>query len=164
MQLDKSRVHTALNADEVKIGSMGFFADDIYNLRDVIENKDKSFFGKITEIKKPSEIYRFVKLDADGSSLEYNLFYLVSEPKEEKKYRPYKDTEEMIEDFKERYNSRFDGHSQMPFIWVKDWGEKSLIISFGKDWVDTGSDIYHLNDLFEKFTYLDGSPCGKFEE
>lgn len=162
MEFDKSKVYTALNADEVKIGSMGYFGDDIKNLKDVIENEDKSFFEKIIEIKSPSEIYRFVKLDEDGTPLAYNLFYLVSEP-EEKKYRPYKDTEEMIEDFKERYNSRFDGHSQMPFIWVKDWGEKDLITTFGEDWVDTGSDIYHLNDLFEKFTYLDGSPCGKFE-
>lgn len=161
MKFDKSKAYTALNADEVKIGSKGYFVDDIETLKDVIENEDKSFFGKLTEIKSPSEIYRFVKFDADGSIIEYNLFYLVSEPKE-KKYRPYKDTEEMIEDFKERYNSRFNGHS-MPFIWVKDWGEKDLITTFGKDWVDTGSDIYNLNDLFEDFTYLDGSPCGKFE-
>lgn len=162
MKFDKSKVYTAVNADEVKIGSMGFFADNIENLQDVIENEDKSFFGKITEIRSPSENFRFIKLDADGSSLNYNLFYLVSEPKE-KKYRPYKDTDEMIEDFLKRFNSNVPKNT-MPFIWLKNCTAKSLISGFGKYYVCIESKFLEMKELFEDYIYLDGSPCGKLEE
>ena len=80
-------------------------------------------------------------------------------------HHPYKSTEEMVEDFIERYNIRL-GSVAMPFIWAKEKEGKSvsLITNFRYDTVRFGNTAYTMNDLFELFTYLDGSPCGKKEE
>ena len=79
-------------------------------------------------------------------------------------HHPYKSTEEMVEDFIERYNIRL-GSVARPFIWAKEKeGESvSLITNFRYDTVQVGNIAYAytMNDLFELFTYLDGSPCGK---
>lgn len=37
MEFDKSRVFTALNADEIKVGSKGYFADNLRSLRGAAE-------------------------------------------------------------------------------------------------------------------------------
>ena len=81
------------------------------------------------------------------------------------KYRPYKDTEEMIADFKQKMN--FEGWSfYVPMIWVrtKDTGTQNLITAF--DNTVGGSCVFvqdtwkSLADLFEDYEYLDGSPIG----
>lgn len=51
--------------------------------------------------------------------------------KEEPKYRPYVDTEEMINDFCERSGAKRSKMGE-PFIWVKDGERRNLIISFEK--------------------------------
>ena len=33
MEFDKSRIYTVVNADEIKLGSTGYFADNIYSLQ-----------------------------------------------------------------------------------------------------------------------------------
>lgn len=80
------------------------------------------------------------------------------------KYRPYKSTDEMIEDFIERSGTT---HSAMntPMIWVKDKTEKCkhFIDSFYEYKVMFRGYTYDLITLFENYTYLDGSPCGKLE-
>ena len=170
MEFDKSKVYTALNADEVKIGSKGYFADNLYELQCVIHNKKDNFFT-IKEILKPDEKFRFLAKNLVGAYISWNLFYLVEEPKE-KKFRPYKDTDEMIEDFKKRYNS-YGGWSgknnpmYSPLIWIKPKGtEKNsyLITRFSEKKVTfiLECSIYTmpLYALFEDYTYLDGSPCG----
>ena len=90
--------------------------------------------------------------------------------KEEPKYRPYKDTEEMINDFCERFGVKRTNFGE-PFIWVKskDVGiliiRKCLITEFYLKAVILGSnnEVSHLSELFDDYTYLDGSLCGKLE-
>lgn len=86
-------------------------------------------------------------------------------PEEEKpEYRPYKDADEMVEDFYKRINSGKASYS-MPLIWVKSKanGDIELITGYSKadkcvlcsvNW-DT------FEQLFNGFEYLDGSPVGK---
>lgn len=76
MEFDKSKVYTALNADEVKVGSKGFFADSLQGLEDRVKNETNLLIVQSINYKDYS--HRF---HADD---EYNwvLFYLVEEPKE----------------------------------------------------------------------------------
>lgn len=77
MIFDKSKVYTALNADEVKIGSKGCFSDTIAELKNRVKNEK---FYKVDHINKDDVICRFVS----SCGLHNALFYLVEEPKEEK--------------------------------------------------------------------------------
>lgn len=82
-------------------------------------------------------------------------------------YRPYKDTEEMIADYKERFKVSNVPDFCMPLIWVKGKPPVtgvSLASSFRNEFVLLGEFIYNMENLFDDFTYLDGSPCGKVEE
>lgn len=85
--------------------------------------------------------------------------------KPESKYRPYKDTEEMIEDFKKRFNAKVPPYA-MPMIWVRNKTFKDCrLITVFRDKVVmiivSGEDM---KELFKDYTYLDGSPCGMKEE
>lgn len=82
----------------------------------------------------------------------------------EPQYRPYKDTDEMIDDYKKRFNVTHVPAISMPFIWIKEDGATYLITEFCLRVVCLGSLIVSLQSLFDRFTYLDGSPCGKVEE
>ena len=98
----------------------------------------------------------------------------------EKKFCPYSNPDEMIEDFKKRYNA-YDGWSGKdnpmynPLIWIKskDTGFRYLVTDYGNDdncghcnksciWIGTIS--LGFTELFDDYTYLDGTPCGIEEE
>lgn len=163
MIFDKSKVYTAVNADEVKVGSKGYFADDLYDLKYAVENDDTGKLHELTYIEDTTYTNRF------RSNINHNLFYLVEEPAE-KKSRPYKDTDEMIEDFKRRYNS-YGGWSgknnpmYCPLIWIKRnyGGDKHLVSCFGDNCVYISSSAFAMEELIGQFTYLDGTPCGILE-
>ena len=167
MKFDKSRVYTALNADEVKVGSLGFVADNLYELENNVTS-GLCLEDKILSIEDKYHPSRFVTsrfIENDDETMSYNLFYLIQEP-EEKKFRPYKDTDEMIEDFKRRYNSYGgwsgkDNPMYNPLIWIKDKGNiKYLINLFGTKCVHTDQVHCSVDELLVDYTYLDGSPCG----
>ena len=85
----------------------------------------------------------------------------------EKHYRPFMDTDELIEKWwklngwsnaEAKYK---DDKLRKPLIWVKDKesGDIELISMFGRGEVFT-REYTDLNDLFDEYTFLDGSPCG----
>lgn len=80
--------------------------------------------------------------------------------KPEPTYRPYKNTEEMIADFKERFNVNVPDYA-MPLIWLKAKRIEYpiLITSYCDEDSATRFSCY-----FENYTYLDGSPVGKLVE
>lgn len=159
MKFDKSKVYTAVNADEVKIGSKGYFYDTLNQIIGCVENGGDSCLGEIRRIDPIGCFCRF-----SNGDLNYTFFYLVEEPKEKKKkYRPYEDTDEMIEDFLKRFNSNVPKNT-MPFIWLKNCTVKSLISGFGKYYVCIELKFLDMKELFEDYIYLDGSSCGKLEE
>ena len=83
--------------------------------------------------------------------------------KPEKKYRPYKDTNEMIADWAKRFGVVNWPSIAMPLIWLKrkDGGSKVLVCDFYKNALGTRAEFFHIDVALESFTYLDGSPCGK---
>lgn len=162
-KFDKSKVYTALNATDIKVGSKGYFATTIDDLFIAVKNGYP--LGKVESIRDDDYIARFV-IRNEGS---YDLFYLVEEPQEEKleKFRPYKDTDEMIDHFCRHFELIPQVHCP-PLIWIKAKGvpeSKYLITRFSeydKVTITFERNVYttNLRLLSEDFTYLDGSPCG----
>ncbi|MGI5085426.1 hypothetical protein HF284_10900, partial [Treponema putidum] len=62
MEFDESRVYTALNADELKIGSRCIFADDLNSLREKTQEAEHHV-SKLAAVKEEDEIYRFDNYD-----------------------------------------------------------------------------------------------------
>lgn len=58
MEFDKSKVYTALNADDIPIKSRGFVADSIYALKDKILHPDSFIVVSITSIL--NDIFYFI--------------------------------------------------------------------------------------------------------
>lgn len=77
MVFDKSKVYTALNADELKVGSKVILADDLATLKERVENDENIW--KLNKIQEENREYRFI-----GGSTYYHLAYLVEEPEEKK--------------------------------------------------------------------------------
>ena len=72
-ELDKSKVYTAVNADELKVGSKVIVAD---TLRDLKERVEDGYVQTLTDIRDDACINRF---EVDSRSI-YSIAYLVSEP------------------------------------------------------------------------------------
>ena len=74
MEFDKSRVYTALNADELKIGSKVFVADTLQYLKEQVET-DNFVPSCLVSVNDEECVHRFVTEDNW-----YVLAYLVEEP------------------------------------------------------------------------------------
>jgi hypothetical protein len=88
--------------------------------------------------------------------------------KPESTYRPYKDTEEMIADFRKKVGMGYP-KLFLPSVWVKrkdgtDFAK--LITEFGYIcvWLSVIQEGVSLKVLFQDYTYLDGSLCGMKED
>lgn len=152
MEFDKSRVYTALNADELKVGSKCIFADDLGELKRLVSIEDTP--QVLIKIKKESYKYRFERVEADnmGDTL-FALAYLI-EPPDAPKYKPFKSVEQAMEAIQKHGG------------WVerKNFGTRYILIAKEKHiglfkqedgWCTS-------NDLFQDFVFVDdGSPCGE---
>ena len=86
MEFDKSKVYTALNADELEVGSKVIIADSLQGLKDRLNKSasDKDYISRIGSILPETEMHRF-KTFWGGV---YSLAYLISPPKEPE-YKPF---------------------------------------------------------------------------
>lgn len=180
MKFYVDKVFVSLSADDVKIGSKGYWADSLANLKIIVENEVRLAYGEVTRINDKYCPYRF-RID---NIKDKAFFYLVEEPKE-KKLRPYSNPEEMIEDFKKRYNayggwSGKDNPMYNPMIWIKSkaTGFRHLVTDYcdndncdndncshcNKSCIWIGTLPINFKELYENYTYLDGTPCGIKEE
>lgn len=145
MKFDKTRVYSAYNADEVKVGSKGYFADSISDLKKKVD--EGSELLTLTKIYGEESATRF----SISPISSYILFYLVEEP-EEKVYRPYNDTAEMPNGA--ILNTVVSSDGTRLLITAAD--DKRVYLG-PQGWVD-------LLDLYEYYTWPDGTPCGKEEQ
>ena len=155
MKFDKTRVYTALNADELKIGSKCIFADTVQGLKKHIETKQILTLVGIYEEHKRD---RFI--GSDGAiEASYSLAYLI-EPPVEQRYKPFSSEEKEVEVIKKHKG------------WVKEKtsGDLKLISCIGKfsDTVPSicvGSLYVTPITLLEDFVFADDdSPCGELVE
>lgn len=157
MKFDLYNVYTALNADKVEIGSKGYFADSLSKMRCAVEHEYSKNYGKIAEIRDDSYVTRF-KIKDDYS---HNFFYPAEEP-DEKRFHPYKSTEEMIAYF-HKYVELAPQSEYIPNVWVKELrsGFTMNITGFGAtDSVIINGTEVNMAELFDNYVYADGMPCG----
>lgn len=152
MTFDKSRVYTAVNADELKIGSECMFADSLGELRAYVECDYTEDVLKGIEGEHEEE--RFISEQGSG----WHLAYLI-EPPAEKKYKPFESVEEAMKAIK--------AHGG----WVKDSERNRTLLVHAYENNDKGRNLMvgfswaSLEDLYEIFVFADdGSPCGVLVE
>ena len=76
MEFDKSKVYTALNADELKIGSKVCLADSPAGLEDAVKTDDVEILEKIESASWGARFF--------NGKAHWHLAYLVEEPEEKK--------------------------------------------------------------------------------
>ena len=151
MEFDKSRVYTAVNADELPIGSKCIFADTVKALRKKVQADDYAQY-----------VQPFIRLHDNGYDVQflagcytYAYAYLI-EPPAEPKYKPFSSVEKAMETIIQHGG------------WVKDKKSNSqyLLIGIGRNAVYLGDGYARgFNDMFSDFVFADdGSPCGELVE
>ena len=149
MEFDKSRVYTALNADELPIGSICIFANTLGGLRTYVECDCAKCTLKV--VADEHEEARF----GNEQDLFWCLAYLI-EPPAEPKYKPFSDIEKTFEIIKKHGG------------WVKEKtnGDLQLVSHIGK--ITDGMlsiSCWTSETLLENFVFADdGSPCGELVE
>lgn len=91
--------------------------------------------------------------------------WALKEVKDESQWRPFKDTDELIAEFCKRFNIKKTNWG-LPSIWVKQKGydNEELVTDLCGTTVKLGIILIRLDNFFEDYTFLDGSPCGVLEE
>ena len=78
MKFNKARLYTLLDAGELKIGSRGYFANDVVELADYLD--DEPEFETLTEIKKEANSGTKC-FKSDKKEDRYRFFYFLENPK-----------------------------------------------------------------------------------
>jgi len=132
---------------------------------------DKDIMYKEKGVKNdPWKLTEDVPCDWDFDHYEYliatheDFLKKVHSPKE---YVPFENVQELIEAWEKKYPTNKDRpNGTMPLIWIKEKINEdtiSLIVDFGNYGVSTAYNVILFNDLFEKYTFADGSVCGKLK-
>lgn len=149
MEFDKSRVYTALNAEDLPIGSKCIFADDLDSLREKVQEVE-FHVSKLTAVELDCEIYRF-----DDNDDAYALAYLVELPKEPK-YKPFSSKAIALE--------AINKHGG----WIKtsEREEQYLLTGIHNRGIYLGNTLYYPFEIIVKKCVFadDGSPCGESVE
>lgn len=134
-----------------------------------LEGKQIQFYGELSG--------EWIDCEADCIDNHLTYFdddyaYRIKPESEEKKYRSFKDCRELAEFWRVNYSEHNAPKGTMPLIWVKskEHGTGSLITAFDNDTEKFASCIFiqdvwvDMSELFEEYTFLDGSPCGVLED
>lgn len=150
MEFDKSRVYTALNADELPIGSKCIFADTIQDLRQKVQGEEaKTYAETLTNLYDDASVERFA-----AGCFTHIYAYLI-EPPTEPKYEPFESIEAAMKAIK--------AHGG----WVRDTMRNRCyaIVAYDEATVETVQDAFGVDALFDSYVFADdGSPCGELVE
>jgi hypothetical protein len=81
MQFDLSKVYTAVDADKIRVGSIGYGADTIEMLKEKVEADGEGARYVVTKITADNCMFRFCTIRG-SDALSSALFYLIEEPKD----------------------------------------------------------------------------------
>ena len=152
MEFDKSRVFSAVNADELPIGSKCIFADTVKALRKKVQADEYAQY-----------VQPFIRLHDNGGDVQfladcytYAYAYLI-EPAREPKYKPFESVEKAMEAIKAHGGWVNDKIGLSYFVTAYDKKQTGRVI-YINNW-------YSLQELPAFFTFTDdGSPCGELVE
>ena len=165
MEFDKSRVYTAVNADELKIGSKCLFADTIAELRNMVQDEDAQYYmSELTQVFPDSVVERFEQDDTEV----YAFAYLI-EPPAEPNHKPFENLKQLIAATKKHGETvkSIAGQKESTIIGMtlnnRVIIDKSFSKSFGQSYGDKVSCT--TEELLDNFVFLsDNSPCGELVE
>lgn len=152
MEFDKSKVYTAVNADELKTGSKVYVSDNFYYLKECVEENEGHFTLDI--ILSEKEPKRFCVKNEQPFALAYLI-----EPPDEPKYKPFTNLSSLVSGTNKHY------------VYIKS--KKSVIeqivgMTLNNDVVVDGQNgrrTISVKDLLENYVFeRDGSPCGELAE
>ena len=164
MELDKSRVYTALNANELKVGSKCIFADTLGSLKSKVEGKKtQNFITTLKHVHNDGSYNRFYTDD------DFFCFAYLIEPPVEPKYKPFENLKQLIaatEKHGETVKS-IVGQKESTIIGMtlnnRVIIDKSFSQSFGQPYGDKISCT--TEEFLDNFVFLfDNSPCGELVE
>ena len=152
MKFNKSRVYTALNADELEVGSKVIVADSLQALKDRVSNfaSDKNYAIRIKSILPETEKYRF----HTSCGNVYSLVYLISPPKKPR-YKPFSNS-------KAAYKA-ITAHGG----WIKQGSVYHFVTGLdigygGDDEIQFSTNWYPARFVCENCTFADdGTPVGE---
>ena len=150
MEFDKSRVYTAVNADELKIGSKCIFADTVKALRKKVQADDYAQY-----------VQPFIRLHDNGYDVQfladcylYNYAYLI-EPTSEPKYKPFESAEKAMEAIKQHGG----------WIKKKSNGYQYIVIAKSPSSLRLFEGWFTLEEIFYDYVFADNdSPFGELVE
>ena len=151
MEFDKNRIYTAVNADELQIGSKCFFADAVGNLQDKVENNNEVSM-ELALIKPTDRPSRF---EAENGNW-YLLAYLI-EPPAEPKYKPFESIDKAMEAIK-KHGGWVKSKTTQEYFLISALKSKKFAIIGNEYWES-------FSFLLERYVFADdGSPCGELVE
>ena len=155
MEFDKSRVFSAVNADELKVGSKVICADTVKGLRKKVQADDYAQY-----------VQPFIRLHYNGYDVQfladcyvYNYAYLI-EPPSKPKYRPFESVDKAMEAIKAhgRYVIKTNNMMSAFRVTEDDEDQEESRIFIDSHW-------YSLQELCRLFVFADDdSPCGELVE
>ena len=152
MEFDKGKVYTALNADELLVGSKCIFADTICILREQVQRKNyEDCIFLLRRIRGDDSTYRF-----DNGERWFSFVYLI-EPPAEPKYKPFSSEEKAI------------GIIEQHECWIKSKMTQNCFLVGIKDSKHIPLIGYDCKEFFslllDGYVFADdGSPCGELVE
>ena len=155
MQFDKSRVYTALNAEDLPIGSRCIFADTLGALSAKVQSEEyKDFIIILKRIYNDGFYNRF----DTGDDL-FCFAYLI-ESSSKPKYKPFSSVEKAMEAIKKhgRYVIKTNNMMSAFLVTEDDEDQEESRIFIDSHW-------YSLQELCRLFVFADDdSPCGELVE
>ena len=149
MEFDKSKVYTAVNADELKVGSKVYVSDNIYYLRECVEdNFESCILARVMSEKEPK---RFC---IDKSNEKWQLVYLIEAPAEPK-YKPFESIDKAMEAIKKHGGWVKKKSNRYQYIVI---AKSSFSLRLFDGW-------FTLEEIFYDYVFADDdSPCGELVE
>ena len=157
MEFDKTRVYTAVNAEDLKFGSKCVFANTIQDLKDSVQ---AGLISTLIDMLDESVPERFI--GSDGYvEITYSLAYLIEPPNDQKEleYKPFESVDKAMEAIKAHGGWVKCGGSGREFL-VTGCGtnKEDYAVYITSDWIS-------LEELFKDYVFVnDGSPCGELVE
>lgn len=156
MEFDKTRVYTAVNAEELEIGSLIIAALNLEELERAVESGiDTQWLCRIVD-KSNSDRFGINIYDDLNNLRYYPLAYLIKPP-ENPVYKPFSSVDKAMETIKKHGG------------WVREKKRNAilLVVKIDNDGIATCDDVAWVNyEVFcEEFVFADdGSPCGELVE
>ncbi|WP_449189195.1 hypothetical protein [Treponema lecithinolyticum] len=149
MEFDKLRVYTAVNADELPIGSKCIFADTIAELKERVQSSAGLVKTELKRVQEDTERYRFVEKTG-----EMRMFAYLITPPLEPMYKPFESIEQAMEAIKKHGGWVKSKTTEKCFL-VNALSSKYFAI-IGNEYLESYS------FLLDRYTFADdGSPCGE---